>query len=39
MTKRMSGNRRERDYPVLESEEAIAVSNKKNAELMAKAFV
>jgi hypothetical protein len=39
MMKRMSGVRREWDYPVLTSGEDMAVTDEEKAEMMAKAFV
>jgi len=39
MIKRMGGDRREWEYPVLTSGEETAVSNREKAEIMAKAFV
>ncbi len=39
MIKRMGGDRREWDYPVITYEEDIAVSDKEKAEIVAKSFV
>ena len=39
MIRKMGGERREWDYPVIISEEETAVSNREKAEIMAKAFV
>ena len=39
MIKKMGGDRRVWDYPVIISEEETAVSNREKAEIMAKAFV